>query len=93
MKLRRRQFLSLAVGPAREAMASGGERAGPVLGPVGGPKALRSLRRTLPILSRNTAIQRRADPILRFLYVPGGPDNKNNRRICKFQAFPSRLLS
>ena len=29
-------------------------------------------------------------PILRFLYVPGGLNKKNNRRVYKFQAFPSR---
>ena len=32
-----------------------------------------------PILSRNVAIQRRVNPILRFLYVPSGPNEKNNR--------------
>src|SRR6516225_12138825 len=44
----------------------------------------------LPILPRNATIQRRADPVLRFLYVPGGPNKKNNRRVYKFQAVPSR---
>src|SRR5215469_11151980 len=47
----------------------------------------------LPIFPRNATIQRRADPVLRFLYVPGGLNKKNNRRVYKFQAFPSRLPS
>src|SRR5215472_16105945 len=41
-------------------------------------------------LSRNAAI-RRADPISRFLYVPGRLDKKNNRRVYGLQALPSRL--
>ena len=44
----------------------------------------------LSILPQNTAIQRPADPVLRFLYVPDGLNKKNNRRVYKFQAFPSR---
>src|SRR5215472_8628251 len=32
-----------------------------------------------------------ADPISRFLYVPGRLNKKNNRRVCGLQALPSRL--